>query len=615
MLKRLKALFIGDPLISTNEGDDTHLLSKKQALAMLSSDALSSIAYGPEQIILILVAVSPLAIWWSLPIGLMVLVLLASLTISYQQVIHAYPKGGGAYVVSSENLSPSWGLIAGGSLLVDYMLTVAVSVSSGADAITSAFPVIKEHNLAISVVLVLVLMVMNLRGLRESARSLMIPVYLFIVSILFLLLYGSYQIIVGHLPYMATTHIGQSVSGVSMILLLRAFTSGSASLTGVEAISNAVPFFKKPKEKNASATLGFMALILGLMFAGITFLNFWLGILPSQHVTVLAQIAKTVYGNSVLGNVFFYIFQLATAFILAVAANTGFSAFPMLSFNMAKNKYMPHLFMEKGARLGYSNGIITLALGAIALLFIFNGSTERLIPLYTIGVFIPFALSQTGMVIHWRRTLKHGYLGRSLANILGALICYGIILILLVFRLGDIWPFFPIIIALLGLFNAIKRHYSNVAMQLRITEGAKAIPYQGNTVLVLVGNMTKASIPAINYARSIGQRVLAMHVATLETKEKDKELEEEFKDYFPEIPLVMVESNYRDIVKPTMMFVQEILEESKKNGHTLTVVIPKFIPKHGWQNVLHNQMSLRLRASLRWHEDIVIATYPYHLKK
>ncbi|WP_019793615.1 APC family permease, partial [Streptococcus sobrinus] len=459
MLKRLKALFIGDPLISTNEGDDTHLLSKKQALAMLSSDALSSIAYGPEQIILILVAVSPLAIWWSLPIGLMVLVLLASLTISYQQVIHAYPKGGGAYVVSSENLSPSWGLIAGGSLLVDYMLTVAVSVSSGADAITSAFPVIKEHNLAISVVLVLVLMVMNLRGLRESARSLMIPVYLFIVSILFLLLYGSYQIIVGHLPYMATAHIGQSVSGVSMILLLRAFTSGSASLTGVEAISNAVPFFKKPKEKNASATLGFMALILGLMFAGITFLNFWLGILPSQHVTVLAQIAKTVYGNSVLGNVFFYIFQLATAFILAVAANTGFSAFPMLSFNMAKNKYMPHLFMEKGARLGYSNGIITLALGAIALLFIFDGSTERLIPLYTIGVFIPFALSQTGMVIHWRRTLKHGYLGRSLANILGALICYGIILILLVFRLGDIWPFFPIIIALLGLFNAIKRHY------------------------------------------------------------------------------------------------------------------------------------------------------------
>lgn len=615
MLKRLKALFIGDPLISTNEGDDTHLLSKKQALAMLSSDALSSIAYGPEQIILILVAVSPLAIWWSLPIGLMVLVLLASLTISYQQVIHAYPKGGGAYVVSSENLSPSWGLIAGGSLLVDYMLTVAVSVSSGADAITSAFPVIKEHNLGISVVLVLVLMVMNLRGLRESARSLMIPVYLFIVSILFLLLYGSYQIIVGHLPYMATAHIGQSVSGVSMILLLRAFTSGSASLTGVEAISNAVPFFKKPKEKNASATLGFMALILGLMFAGITFLNFWLGILPSQHVTVLAQIAKTVYGNSVLGNVFFYIFQLATAFILAVAANTGFSAFPMLSFNMAKNKYMPHLFMEKGARLGYSNGIITLALGAIALLFIFDGSTERLIPLYTIGVFIPFALSQTGMVIHWRRTLKHGYLGRSLANILGALICYGIILILLVFRLGDIWPFFPIIIALLGLFNAIKRHYSNVAMQLRITEGAKAIPYQGNTVLVLVGNMTKASIPAINYARSIGQRVLAMHVATLETKEKDKELEEEFKDYFPEIPLVMVESNYRDIVKPTMMFVQEILEESKKNGHTLTVVIPKFIPKHGWQNVLHNQMSLRLRASLRWHEDIVIATYSYHLKK
>lgn len=615
MFEKLRNLFIGYPLKSAGDSDEEHLLSKSQALAMLSSDALSSIAYGPEQVILVLTTISAAAIWWSLPIGLLVLVLLASLTISYQQVIHAYPKGGGAYIVSNENLSPSMGLLAGGSLLIDYMLTVAVSVSSGADAITSAFPAFKNFNLEIAIALVLLLMLMNLRGLRESARSLMVPVYLFIISTMFLIVYGAFQIVTGQLPYHATAHVGVVVPGVSIILLLRAFTSGSASLTGVEAISNAVPFFKKPKENNAAGTLAIMSLILGIMFAGITFLNYWLGILPNAHVTVLAQIAKEIFGDSLVGNALFYVFQLSTALILAVAANTGFSAFPMLSFNMARNKYMPHLFMEKGARLGYSNGIITLAVGAIVLLFIFNGSTERLIPLYTIGVFIPFALSQTGMVVHWKRKISKGFLRHSLANILGAIICYVIILILLIFRLNEIWPFFPIIIALMILFYSIKNHYNNVAMQLRLTEDVTNVHYDGNTVLILVGNLTQASIRAINYAKSIGQTVVAMHVSTLETKQKDLEIEKEFKTYFPEVTFVNIESNYRDIVKPTMLFVNKMNREAQKQNHTMTVIIPKFIPKHSWQNVLHNQMSLRLRARLRWYEDIIIATYSYHLKK
>lgn len=615
MFEKLRNLFIGYPLKSAGDSDEEHLLSKSQALAMLSSDALSSIAYGPEQVILVLTTISAAAIWWSLPIGLLVLVLLASLTISYQQVIHAYPKGGGAYIVSTENLSPSMGLLAGGSLLIDYMLTVAVSVSSGADAITSAFPAFKNFNLEIAIALVLLLMLMNLRGLRESARSLMVPVYLFIISTMFLIVYGAFQIVTGQLPYHATAHVGVVVPGVSIILLLRAFTSGSASLTGVEAISNAVPFFKKPKENNAAGTLAIMSLILGIMFAGITFLNYWLGILPNAHVTVLAQIAKEIFGDSLVGNALFYVFQLSTALILAVAANTGFSAFPMLSFNMARNKYMPHLFMEKGARLGYSNGIITLAVGAIALLFIFNGSTERLIPLYTIGVFIPFALSQTGMVVHWKRKISKGFLRHSLANILGAIICYVIILILLIFRLNEIWPFFPIIIALMILFYSIKNHYNNVAMQLRLTEDVTNVHYDGNTVLILVGNLTQASIRAINYAKSIGQTVVAMHVSTLETKQKDLEIEKEFKTYFPEVTFVNIESNYRDIVKPTMLFVNKMNREAQKQNHTMTVIIPKFIPKHSWQNVLHNQMSLRLRVRLRWYEDIIIATYSYHLKK
>lgn len=615
MFSKLKNIFIGRPLKSSNEGEEENLLTKLQALAMLSSDALSSIAYGPEQVVLVLVSVSAGAIWWSLPIGIVVLILLASLTISYRQVIHAYPQGGGAYMVTTENLSPKAGLISGGSLLVDYMLTVAVSVSSGADAITSAIPALHPYNLHISIILVLVLMLMNLRGLRESAVSLMIPVYLFIASTVFLIGFGLLQLLLGNLSYHATAPIGKSISGVSLVLLLRAFTSGSASLTGVEAISNSVPFFKTPKAENAAKTLAIMAAILGFMFAGITFLNYWIGIVPVKGVTTLAQMAQAILGNSPVGRLLFYIFQLSTALILAVAANTGFSAFPMLSYNMAKNKYMPHMYMEKGARLGYSNGILTLAIGAILLLLIFNGNTERLIPLYTIGVFVPFALSQTGMVVHWHKQYGKHFLKYSVANILGAAICYTIVAILLLFRLRDIWPFFPIIIVLLWIFLSIKNHYNKVAKQLRLNEEIERVDYAGNLVLVLVGNVTRVSVGAMNYARSIGDEVIAMHVSTKETQEKDEEVASEFKQYFPDIQFVNVETSYRNIIRPTVQYVTKIARGAQKKGYTVTVLVPQFIPNHSWQNMLHNQMSLKLKYFLRWHENVVVASYSYHLKE
>ena len=615
MFSKLKNIFIGRPLKSSDEGDEGNVLTKLQALAMLSSDALSSIAYGPEQVVLVLVSVSAGAIWWSLPIGIVVLILLASLTISYRQVIHAYPQGGGAYMVTTENLSPKAGLVSGGSLLVDYMLTVAVSVSSGADAITSAIPALHPYNLHISIILVLVLMLMNLRGLRESAVSLMIPVYLFIASTVFLIGFGLLQLLLGNLSYHATAPIGKSISGVSLVLLLRAFTSGSASLTGVEAISNSVPFFKTPKAENAAKTLAIMAAILGFMFAGITFLNYWIGIVPVKGVTTLAQMAQAILGNSPVGRLLFYIFQLSTALILAVAANTGFSAFPMLSYNMAKNKYMPHMYMEKGARLGYSNGILTLAIGAILLLLIFNGNTERLIPLYTIGVFVPFALSQTGMVVHWHKQYGKHFLKYSVANILGAAICYTIVAILLLFRLRDIWPFFPIIIVLLWIFLSIKNHYNKVAKQLRLNEEIERVDYAGNLVLVLVGNVTRVSVGAMNYARSIGDEVIAMHVSTKETQEKDEEVASEFKQYFPDIQFVNVETSYRNIIRPTVQYVTKIARGAQKKGYTVTVLVPQFIPNHSWQNMLHNQMSLKLKYFLRWHENVVVASYSYHLKE
>ncbi|TAQ08514.1 APC family permease [Enterococcus faecium] len=604
----LKRLLVGKPLKSAE--NDEHKLTRFAALALLSSDALSSIAYGTEQIVVVLVALSAAAIWYSLPIAAFVIILLISLTLSYRQIIHAYPHGGGAYVVSSENLGKNAGLISGGSLLIDYMLTVAVSVSAGAEAITSAVPALYGHQVAISVTIVLLLMMLNLRGLRESASFLLFPVYTFILVISLLIVVGLYNIVTGAVPLQATALPGAAVPSVSIALILRAFSSGSSSLTGVEAISNAVPFFKKPRAKNAAATLTMMALILGFFFVGITFINYWYGIVPEKEVTVLSQIGKAVFGHGIL----YYVLQFATALILAVAANTGFSAFPVLAYNLAKDKFMPHMYQDRGDRLGYSNGIITLALGSIVLLFIFHGSTERLIPLYSIGVFIPFALSQTGMVVKWKKEGKR-WLSKSIANITGAFISYAIIAILFVYRLGDIWPFFIIMPIVMFIFYKIHDHYKKVAEQLRLENDAKLHDYDGNTVLVLVGNVTRVNIGALNYARSIGDYVVAMHVSLDEDVEKEKEIEAEFKKHFPDVRFSIVHSSYRSIENPIIRYVDIVSKNAAKQNYTTTVLIPQFVPNRRWQNILHNQTSLRLRLRLSWRENIVVSTYSYHLKK
>lgn len=604
----LKRLLLGKPLKSA-ENDDQNL-SRFAALALLSSDALSSIAYGTEQIVVVLITLSAAAIWYSLPIAAFVIILLVSLTLSYRQIIHAYPHGGGAYVVSSENLGKNAGLIAGGSLLIDYMLTVAVSVSAGAEAITSAVPALYGHQVIISIVIVLLIMLLNLRGLRESATFLLVPVYAFVAVISILIVVGLFQIISGNQPLNATAVPGAVVPGISISLILRAFSSGSSSLTGVEAISNAVPFFKKPRAKNAAATLAIMATILGFFFVGITFINYWYGIVPEKEVTVLSQIGKAVFGHGF----FFYALQFTTALILAVAANTGFSAFPVLAYNLAKDKFMPHMYQDRGDRLGYSNGIMTLAAGSIILLVIFQGSTERLIPLYSIGVFIPFALSQTGMVIKWRKD-GAGWLKKSIANIVGAAISYGIIGILFVYRLPDIWPFFIIMPILLFVFYKIHDHYKKVAEQLRLAEDAPLHTFDGNTVLVLVGNVTRVNVGAINYARSIGDYVVAMHVSLDEDVEKEREIEAEFKEHFPDVRLSIVHSSYRSIQNPIIRYVDLVSKNAKKHNYTTTVIIPQFVPRRPWQNILHNQTSLRLRLRLSWRENIIVSTYSYQLRK
>ena len=456
---------------------------------------------------------------------------------------------------------------------------------------------------------------MDLRRLRESTAVLMIPVYTFIVSTFVLLTVGIVRILSGSLPYHAPAHLGASIGGVTLILILKAFSTGSSSLTGVEAISNAVPFFKRPKEHNAALTLVMMGSILAVFFAGVVFFAYWMGLVPGHNITVIAQMANGLLGESPIGHVMFFIFQFSTALILAVAANTGYSAFPVLAFNMAKNKYMPHMFTARGDRLSYSNGIISLAAGAIVLLVIFKGQTERLIPLYAIGVFTPFTLAQVGMVVHWKKKLGNKFIFHSIPNIIGALISFSVVMILLIFRTLEIWPFFLVLPLLIFAFLRVHHHYVTVAEQLRLREGVAEHKFDGNTVIVLVGNMTNVDLGAINYARSIGDYVIALHVSTKENTQKEQEIETEFKSTFPDLHLTVIQTNYRDIIAPAARYIGLTSKDAKKRNFTTTVIIPNFIPSKPWENMFHNQTGLRLRMALNSHEDIILASYNYHLKK
>ncbi|KGL46503.1 amino acid permease [Listeria newyorkensis] len=603
----LKRMLIGRPLKSSEAGDQK--LGKLKALAVLSSDALSSVAYGTEQILLVLITVGATAMWYSLPIALCVLVLLFALSLSYRQIIYAYPQGGGAYVVSRENIGKNAGLIAGGSLLVDYMLTVAVSVSSGTDAIVAAIPSLYQFTVPLAIILVIVVTIINLRGVTESATILAVPVYLFVFSMIVMIVTGLVKLALGQDVSHETASVGTHVSGVTLILLLRAFASGSASLTGIEAISNAVPLFKDPKAKNASRTLIMMASILGFFFVGVTLLAYFYGVVPELKSTVLSQIAENIFGR----NFFYYFIQATTALILVLAANTGFSAFPMLAFNLSKDKYMPRMYLDKGDRLGYSNGIITLALGSILLIILFQGKTESLIPLYSVGVFIPFTLSQTGMIIKWVKEKPEGYMKKLSANLLGALISFTVLMVLFITRITEVWPVFIFMPAMIYVFHRTRSHYAKLAPQLRIDEQMDLPAFEGNAVIICVSDTTKVVEGALRYAKSIGDTVIAVHVSL--DKQEGKEFVERWNRIHPEVRIADLYSTYRSITEPLMKFIDTAQQKANQDNYSLTVLIPQFIPKKGWQNILHNQTSLLIRTKLLFKKDVVVATYPYHLKE
>ncbi|MFC4306571.1 APC family permease [Cohnella boryungensis] len=608
MRSKVKRWLLGRPLKSNELGEQR--LRKTKALAILSSDALSSVAYGPEQILLVLMTAGAAAFWYSIPIGIGVLILLMALILSYRQIIFAYPHGGGAYVVSKENLGISAGLIAGGSLLVDYILTVAVSVSAGTDALTSAFPSLHEHKVAIAVMFVILITLLNLRGVTESASLMAYPVYLFVLALFILIGVGLYNILSGHASPDLHTSIGTPVAGISLFLLLRAFASGSSALTGVEAISNAIPNFKTPASHNAAKTLMAMGALLALLFSGIVLLAYYYGIVPKAEVTVVSQIAEHTFGRHFM----YFFIQGTTAMILILAANTGYSAFPLLAVNLAKDKFIPRMFKVRGDRLGYSNGIIMLGVLSILLIVVFSGDTEQLIPLYAVGVFIPFTLSQTGMSLKWIRQKPDGWVPKLIVNLIGALISFTVTLVFFITKFSQVWSVLLFLPLIIFLFIRIRKHYEAVGEQLRLATCEPALPIEGNIVLVPVSGITHVVEHSLNYAQSLAaDQIIAVYVPF--EREEEQRFQEKWRDWKPDIRLVTLHSPYRSIIQPLTRFIDSIQRKASESNYQVTVIIPQFIPKKGWHNILHNQTSFMIRTHLLYRKDVIVTTVPYHLKK
>ncbi|MEW4371953.1 APC family permease [Paenibacillus kandeliae] len=604
MLGKLKRILIGRPMKSAEL--EAEKLGKLKALAILSSDALSSVAYGTEQILLVLMVAGVTALWYSVPISIAVLGLLVILVISYRQTIFAYPTGGGAYIVAKDNLGQVPSLIAGGSLLVDYVLTVAVSSSAGTDAITSAFPALHDHRVLIALIMIVFLTLMNLRGVTESASVLAIPIYLFVISIFFLIISGIFKYMTGGIVA-ATPELTTTVSNVSLFLLLKAFSSGCSALTGVEAVSNAIPNFRQPAERNAAATLVMMGVILGSMFIGISLLAYWYGISPRATETVISQIARMTFGSGVV----YFIIQGVTALILFLAANTAYSAFPLLAFMLAKDKYMPHMFMVRGDRLGFSNGIIFLSLASALLVIVFHGETDSLIPLYAVGVFIPFTLSQLGMMIRWIKHKPAHWVLKLIINTIGMLTTLSITLIFIFTKFAQVWIIFIFLPIVVYLFYKIYIHYRNTAEQLRIDLDTDKPQAKGNTIIIPVAGITQVVKNTISYAQTLSPNVVAVYVGFDE--ESTEKMERKWEQWNPGVRLIVLRSRYRSILGPLRRFIDTVEWKQGEKDH-ITILIPQFVTKHWWESILHNQTSLLMRAYLINYKDVVVATVPFHLK-
>ena len=665
-LAALKHFLVGNPLKTAQVVHER--LSKKTALAIFSSDALSSTAYATEEILLVLAVAAAYgqtqAFYYVIPISIGIGTLLAIVAASYRQTIHAYPSGGGAYIVAKENLGANAGLTAGAALLVDYVLTVSVSTAAGVAAITSAaqgtrFAYISNHRALVGVCFIVIIALANLRGVRESGSLFAFPTYAFIVSFLFMIgfglvhysLYGGVAPIVGELKMAEGYHAHE----LTTLLLLAAFSNGCAALTGIEAISNGIQAFKPPEPRNASITLVWMAVLLLTMFLGTSVMAYLYGVHPTESETVISQFARIVFAGHL--SWFYYVVQACTAAILLLAANTSFAGFPMLASLLARDRYLPRQFANRGDRLVFSNGIVILAVFASLLLVVFRGDTSRLIPLYAVGVFLSFTLSQSGMVLHWLKEKSRGKAkpaagnparnGREeeatrplpdaalavergasfvsdevtdvahwkksiLINGIGAIATFVVLIVFILTKfIHGAWVVVLVIPLLVLLFRSIHRHYVAVAKQLS-TEGLQPLRPIKHTVVVPISGIHRGVINALQYAKSIGgDNVIALYIDLDE--EATKKLRQKWDQWGSGVKLVVLQSPYRSLVRPLLRHIDRI--ERARDDDMITIVLPEFVPAKWWHHVLHNQSSLLLKGALLFRKGIIVTSVPYHLTR
>ena len=602
--QQLKSLFLGSPLPTAQSRHER--LGRATALAVFASDALSSVAYATEEILLVLILAGTAALSYSVPIGIVITALIAIVVSSYRETIRAYPRGGGAYIVSKENLGVYAGLVAGAALLIDYVLTVAVSVAAGVAAITSALPVLFPYRVWMCVAAVTAIAIANLRGIRESGKIFAAPTYLFIISILGMTIYGAFGAVfqfVGEAPYAPHP---PGLEGVGLFLFLRAFAAGCTALTGVEAVSDGVPAFKAPEAHNARVVLTWLGVILIVMFLGMTFLAYDFGVVPRHGETVISQIARHIFGTGVI----YYEVQIVTMLILLLAANTAFADFPRLAFFLARDRFIPRQFGTQGDRLVFSNGILILGGLAVVLLIIFGGDTHALIPLYAVGVFLSFTFSQSGMVRRWLRLRESGWRWRAVLNGIGAVATGLVMLTISVTKFSHgAWIVLLLIPSLVAIFVMIHRHYDDVARQLSL-EDFTPPPPMTNTVLVLVGDLHRGVVTAIQYAQTLSASAKAVYVET--DPERTARLEEKWGKWGMGVPLIVLTSPYRSLLGPLLEYI-DTLQRLGPN-HMVTLVLPEFLPARWWQQILHNQTALLIKGTFLFRKNVVITDVPHHLK-
>jgi amino acid transporter len=620
MIGQLKRVVIGSPIETARQVHER--LNKRTALAVFSSDAMSSSAYATEEILRHLALAGPALVGaaafnYAGPIAGLIALLLIIVVFSYRQTIAAYPKGGGSYIVCSENLGRFPGLIAGAALLTDYVLTVAVSISAGVFALTSLIRPLAPYSVLIAVIAIALIALANLRGLRESGALFAAPTYIFLAMVLAMVAYAGFRWVTG--DTISITPPSGPVAGpgeiefgatsefepVGIFLLMASFASGCAALTGIEAIADGVPAFRKPEARNARTTLVWMAVFLLTMFLGITWLSSY-GAVPSNEESILSQIGRGVFGEGILHTVL----QFATAGILFLAANTAFADFPRLASFIARDRFLPRQFTSLGDRLVFSNGVVLLAVTSALLVVIFSAKVTQLIPLYAVGVFLGFTLSQAGMVRRWFRLKEPGWQRSAFFNGLGALTTFVVLCVIVIAKfLEGAWMVVLLIPAIVLVFLGIHRHYVNAAKQLSL-EGLTPPQPLRNTVVVPVSTLHRGVVNALAYAQSIApDNVTAVHISL--DDEQTTKLKQKWEKWGRGIPLVVLESPYRSLVRPLIRYLDEM--DQRHDNDVITVVLPEFVPARWWHNLLHNQTAFLLKGALLFRKNRVVADVPYRL--